>query len=61
MKEPYKRGLANHLGPQSCAADRKVVVEALAASYLSWPPSGFASQLSRAVGSSWTNLLRGKT
>jgi hypothetical protein len=29
MKEPHKKGLANHLGPESCADDRKVVGEAL--------------------------------
>ncbi len=29
MKEPYKKGLANHLGPESCADGRKVVGEAL--------------------------------
>ena len=29
MKEPHKKGLANHLGPESCADGRKVVGEAL--------------------------------
>ncbi len=29
MQEPHKKGLANHLGPESCADDRKVVGEAL--------------------------------
>jgi group II intron reverse transcriptase/maturase len=29
MQEPHKKGLANHLGPESCAGGRKVVGEAL--------------------------------
>ena len=29
MKEPYKKGVATHLGPESCAGDRKGVGEAL--------------------------------
>src|SRR6266568_4705161 len=30
MQEPYKKGIASHLGPQSCADGREVVGEALA-------------------------------
>ena len=30
MQEPYQQDLANQLGPQSCAGDRKVSGEALA-------------------------------
>src|SRR5262249_44166371 len=29
MKQPYKKGLANHLGPEFCASDRKAAGEAL--------------------------------
>ena len=29
MQEPYKKGVANHLGPESCADGRKVMGEAL--------------------------------
>jgi RNA-directed DNA polymerase len=29
MKQPYKKGVAPHLGPESCADDRKAVGEAL--------------------------------
>lgn len=29
MKEPYRKGLANHPDPESCAIDRKVGGEAL--------------------------------
>lgn len=29
MKEPYRKGLANHPDPESCAGDRKVAGEAL--------------------------------
>jgi RNA-directed DNA polymerase len=39
MQEPYKKGIANHLGPQSCADDRKVVGEALAGEHAGQPLS----------------------
>jgi hypothetical protein len=29
MKESYRKGVANHPGPESCVADRKVAIEAL--------------------------------
>jgi len=29
MQEPHKKGVANHLGPESCARGRKVPGEAL--------------------------------
>jgi len=29
MKEPYKKGVASHLGPESCAASREAGREAL--------------------------------
>ena len=29
MKESYDEGLANHVGPESCAGDRKGLSEAL--------------------------------
>jgi hypothetical protein len=29
MQEPHKKGVANHLGPESCVRDRKVTNEAL--------------------------------
>lgn len=29
MKEPYEKGVANHLGPESCVCDREVMGEAL--------------------------------
>lgn len=29
MKEPYEKGVANHLGPESCASDREVMGEVL--------------------------------
>ena len=39
MQEPYQQGLANHLGPQSCAGDRKVPGEALAGAHAGQPLS----------------------
>src|SRR5436189_3471538 len=39
MQEPHKKGLANHLDPQSCADDRKVVGEALAGEHTGQPLS----------------------
>jgi RNA-directed DNA polymerase len=39
MQEPHKKGLANHLGPQSCADDRKVVGEALTGEHAGQPLS----------------------
>jgi len=39
MQEPYQKGLANHLGPQSCAGDRKVPGEALAGAHAGQPLS----------------------
>jgi RNA-directed DNA polymerase len=39
MKEPYQKGLANHLDPQSCAGDRKVPGEALTGAHAGQPLS----------------------
>jgi len=39
MQEPHKKGIANHLGPQSCADGRKVVGEALAREHAGQPLS----------------------
>jgi hypothetical protein len=39
MKEPYQKGSANHLDPQSCAGDRKVPGEALAGAHAGQPLS----------------------
>jgi RNA-directed DNA polymerase len=39
MQEPYQQGLANHLGPQSCAGNRKVPGEALAGAHAGQPLS----------------------
>ena len=39
MQEPHKKGVANHLGPQSCAAGRKVGGEALAREHAGQPLS----------------------
>ena len=33
MKESYRKGIANHPGPESCVADRKVAIEALTGAY----------------------------
>src|SRR5437879_5396465 len=46
MQEPYKKGVANHLGPQSCADDRKAVGEALAGEHAGQPLS---SEITTAV------------
>jgi len=37
MKEPYRKGPANHPGPQSCAGDREVTGEALAGAHAGQP------------------------
>ena len=39
MQEPYKKGVANHLGPESCADGRKVVGEALTGEHAGQPLS----------------------
>jgi len=39
MQEPYQKGLANHLDPQSCARDRKVSGEALTGAHAGQPLS----------------------
>jgi hypothetical protein len=39
MKEPHKKGLANHLDPESCAGGRKVVGEALTGAHTGQPLS----------------------
>jgi hypothetical protein len=39
MKEPYRKGLASHPGPQSCAGGRKVAGEALAGAHAGQPLS----------------------
>ena len=39
MQEPHKKGIANHLGPESCADDRKVVGEALTGEHAGQPLS----------------------
>ena len=39
MQEPYQKGLANHLDPQSCAGDRKVPGEALTGAHTGQPLS----------------------
>jgi hypothetical protein len=36
MKEPYKKGIANHLGPESCADSRKAGREALTGVQAGW-------------------------
>src|SRR6266496_2638639 len=36
MKEPYKKGVANHLGPESCAVSRKAGSEALTGVQAGW-------------------------
>ena len=36
MKEPYKKGVANHLGPESCVASRKAGREALTGVQAGW-------------------------
>ena len=36
MKEPYKKGIANHLGPESCADSRKAGREALTGAQAGW-------------------------
>lgn len=39
MQEPHKKGVANHLGPQSCANDCKIVGEALTGEHAGQPLS----------------------
>ena len=39
MQEPHKKGIANHLGPESCADGRKVVGEALTGEHAGQPLS----------------------
>src|ERR1700730_16861301 len=39
MQEPYRKGLANHLGPESCADGRKVMGEALTGEHAGQPLS----------------------
>ncbi len=39
MQEPHKKGLASHLGPESCADGRKVVGEALTGEHAGQPLS----------------------
>jgi hypothetical protein len=39
MKQPYKKGVAPHLGPESCANDRKAVGEALTGGHAGQPSS----------------------
>jgi hypothetical protein len=39
MQEPYRKGLANHLGPESCADGRKPVGEALTGEHAGQPLS----------------------
>ena len=36
MKEPYKKGVATHLDPESCAGRRKVMGEALTGALVGW-------------------------
>jgi len=37
MQEPHKKGVANHLGPESCARGRKVTSEALTGEHAGQP------------------------
>jgi hypothetical protein len=39
MQEPHKKGVANHLGPESCANGREVVGEALTGEHAGQPSS----------------------
>ena len=39
MKEPYEKGVANHLGPESCAGVRKDAGEALTGAHAGQPLS----------------------
>ena len=39
MQEPYRKGVANHPGPQSCAGGREVAGEALAGAHAGQPSS----------------------
>jgi hypothetical protein len=39
MNQPHKKGLANHLGPESCASDRKAAGEALTGGHVGQPLS----------------------
>ena len=39
MQEPHKKGLANHLDPESCAGDREVAGEALTGAHAGQPLS----------------------
>ena len=36
MKEPYKKGIASHLDPESCAGRRKAAGEALTGASVGW-------------------------
>jgi hypothetical protein len=36
MREPYKKGIASHLGPESCVVSRKVEHEALTGGQAGW-------------------------
>jgi RNA-directed DNA polymerase len=36
MKEPYGEGIANHIGPESCAGDGNVMGEALTGVHAGW-------------------------
>src|SRR5712691_7634742 len=39
MKQPYKKGVANHLGPESCAVGREAGGEALTGGHAGQPSS----------------------
>ena len=39
MQEPYRKGVANHLGPESCADGRKAMGEALTGEHAGQPLS----------------------
>ena len=39
MKQPYKKGVASHLGPESCAGARKDIGEALTGGHAGQPSS----------------------
>jgi hypothetical protein len=36
MKEPYRKGIANHPGPESCEGRREAALEALTGAYRRW-------------------------
>ena len=48
MQEPYKKGLATHLGPESCAGSREGTGEALARVHAGEVSSSDISQYRRA-------------